>query len=134
MYTERVPYKKRAKDEKRLTVSIDEEFVEQDFKKNQNVATKSSKKLQSKSKLQASHQDSTYEELDLSKLNDNNDNHQSLNANEENTTYQELDVAQMNKEDDYQALNANEGDTIYQEVDTTLMKEEDNDYMSMTTK
>ena len=70
----------------------------------------------------------------MSKLNDNNDNHQSLNANEENTTYQELDIAQMNKEDDYQAQNANEEDTIYQEVDTTLRKEEDNDYMSMTTK
>ena len=70
----------------------------------------------------------------MSKLNENNDNHQSLNANEENTTYQELDIAQMNKENDYQALNLNDGDTYYQEVDTTLMKEEDNDYMSMTTK
>ena len=70
----------------------------------------------------------------MSKLNDNNDNHQSLNANEENTTYQELDVAQMNKEDDYQTLNANDEDTIYQEVDTTRMNVEDDDYMSMTAK
>ena len=38
-YTERVPYKKRTKDEKRLTVSIDEDCVEQDIKKNQNVVT-----------------------------------------------------------------------------------------------
>ncbi|XP_046857104.1 uncharacterized protein LOC124450454 [Xenia sp. Carnegie-2017] len=55
MYTERVLYKKRTKDEKRLTVSIDEECVKEDFKTNQNVVTKSSKKLQSKSKPQASH-------------------------------------------------------------------------------
>ena len=77
---------------------------------------------------QTSSQDSTYQGLDLSKRDGNDEHYQSLNVNVDDTTYQGLDATQMNKEDDYQSLNANVDDTTYQELDATQMNNKDDGY------
>ena len=97
--------------------------------------------------------DQTYQELDLTKM-DREDNYQSLThkntrgqskfekpATEDDPTYQQLDLSKMNTEDNYQSLKnikpqsntkpgTTEVDTTYQQLDETKMNTEDN-YQSL---
>jgi MFS superfamily sulfate permease-like transporter len=96
--------------------------------------------------------DTTYQELDLSKMN-TEDNYQSLRntrpqsnpepkTTEANTTYQELDLSKMNTEDNYQSLRvnaasnetgnraANDDDSTYTELAKT--RDVEDNYQSLT--
>ena len=112
-----------------------------------------SKKPKRKLESRANEVDLTYQELDLTKM-DREDNYQSLvhkntrgqsnfekPATEDDTTYQQLDLSNMNTEDNYQSLtnrklqsgkkpDTTEVDTTYQELDVTKMNTED-DYQSL---
>ena len=100
---------------------------------------------------QATVPDTSYQALDLTKMN-TEDNYQSLRntkpqsspepqRTEVDTTYQALDLSKMNTEDNYQSLrnrgpqlnpepNTTEADTTYQELDLSKMNTEDN-YQSL---
>ena len=100
---------------------------------------------------QTTEADTTYQALDLTKMN-TEDNYQSLRntksqsnpepqRTEVDTTYQALDLSKMNSEDNYQSLRnrgpqlnpepkTTEADTTYQELDLSKMNTEDN-YQSL---
>ena len=100
---------------------------------------------------QTTEADTTYQALDLTKMNAE-DNYQSLRntkpqsnpepqRTELDTTYQALDLSKMNTEDNYQSLRnrgpqlnpepkTTEADTTYQELDLSKMNTEDN-YQSL---
>ncbi|XP_046858276.1 uncharacterized protein LOC124451702 [Xenia sp. Carnegie-2017] len=72
--------------------------------------SKNCQQFQSPSEVRKNSVDTTYQELDLSKINNKEDNYQSLRPKDDTVdkTYQELDISKMNIEDNnYESLQKN---------------------------
>ena len=77
------------------------------FQYRRHLFCKKRQQFQSPSEVRINPVDTTYQELDLSKINNKEDNYQSLRPKDDTVdkTYQELDISKMNIEDNnYESL------------------------------